>query len=384
MKTRAAVLSISFTVLIYMVISVAVSGMTASFPAVPESMLLLVLTLPNLTCIPAILATPLLLRRFSQKAVTLGSLALTLACGVCCLLLSAHLWVLLTCAVLMGFAYGISSTMFPLLVNTHFTGDERVTVMGYCTGMLQLGRLVTALIGGFLAERAWNYVYFTFIFILIALLIAWRWLPGQASGAGGAGQHSDTASLTCVRVWLLGGLSILFAIVYFLSATHASLYIEGGGLGTPAMTGAVSSMTFALSAAVSSLYGRLPRRVRAYVPVIVFLLMGTGYVLAGAVVSLPSIFLALAVSAASIALYNPWLMLRITVAAGREAAPVATAMVLSLINVGYFLSPYVNKALARLAGQEPARIFLTTGALSLALGLLLLLRALLPLPRGRQ
>lgn len=187
-----------------------------------------------------------------------------------------------------------------------------------------------------------------------------------------------------MRVWLLGGLSILFAIVYFLSATHASLYIEGGGLGTPAMTGAVSSMTFALSAAVSSLYGRLPRRVRAYVPVIVFLLMGTGYVLAGAVVSLPSIFLALAVSAASIALYNPWLMLRITVAAGREAAPVATAMVLSLINVGYFLSPYVNKALARLAGQEPARIFLTTGVLSLALGLLLLLRALLPLPRGRQ
>ena len=81
MKKRVAVLSVSFTILVYMVITVAVAGLTAAFPDVPEDTLLLAVTLPNLTCVPAILSMPLLLRWFSQKAVTVGGLALTLLGG---------------------------------------------------------------------------------------------------------------------------------------------------------------------------------------------------------------------------------------------------------------------------------------------------------------
>lgn len=78
MKKRTAVLSVSFTTLIYMVITVAIAGLTDAFPGVSEDTLLLVVTLPNLTGILAILATPLLLGRLSQKAVTAGALSLTL------------------------------------------------------------------------------------------------------------------------------------------------------------------------------------------------------------------------------------------------------------------------------------------------------------------
>lgn len=367
MKKRVAVLSVSFTILIYMVITVAVAGLTAAFPDVPEETLLLVVTLPNLTGIPAILITPLLLRRMSQKAVTVSALALTVLGGAACLLFSTRLWVLLTAAVVLGFAYGMVSTMYPLLVTTHFTGHERVTIMGLCAGMLQLGRLVAILLGGFLANIHWSYIYFTFIFVLAALVVVLLWLPTGAGSAEEQSMDSDTGSLKNSKVWRLGLLSAFFGAVYFLSNTHASLYVEGLGLGTAATTGAITSITCVAAVLISSLYSRLPRWVRDHIPAIVFGLMGAGYLLAGLWVSLGTITAALLLSTAAIALFNPWFMLQINTASGRSTAPVATAMVLILINIGYFASPYFTGALALLTGGGTAQIFLATGLAGLVL-----------------
>lgn len=368
MKERLAVLSVSFTVLIYMVITVAVAGLTAAFPAVSEDTLLLAVTLPNLTCIPAILATPLLLRRLSQKAVTVGGLALTLLGGGLCLLFPSSLAVLLGAAALMGFAYGVGSTMYPLLVNSHFSGQERVSLMGYCSGALQLGRLTATLIGGFLADLRWNYIYFTFVFVLAALVISLLWLPGSGrSSSVQAWSGSDVSSLKNGAVWRLGGLSILFAVVYFLSSTHASLYIEGYQLGTASVTGTLSSLTLVLSVGIACFYGRLPQKMRDATPVVVFAVMAAGYLLAGLVVSLPTITAALVGAAAGIALFNPWFMLQVNTAAGQASAPVATSMVLTMINIGYFISPYLSRALSALIGGGVSSMFLLMGGLSLIL-----------------
>lgn len=267
----------------------------------------------------------------------------------------------------LGFAYGVVSTMYPLLVNTHFTGGERVTIMGLCAGMLQLGRLIAIFLGGFLARLHWSYIYFTFIFVLAALVVVLLWLPGGGAAGGEARAPRDTASLRLPRVWRLGLLSTAFAVVYYLSNTHASLYVEGQGLGTAAATGAITSATGVVAVVISCLYGRLPQWVRRHIPAIVFALMGGGYLLAGLWVSLPSAAVALVASTAAIALFNPWLMLQIGVASGRAAAPVATAVVLTLINIGYFISPYAIGALALFTSGGAAGLFLLAGIVSLVL-----------------
>ena len=102
-------------------------------------------------------------------------------------------------------------------------------------------------------------------------------------------------------------------------------------------------------------------------PVVVFAVMAAGYLLAGLVVSLPTITAALVGAAAGIALFNPWFMLQVNTAAGQASAPVATSMVLTMINIGYFISPYLSGALSALIGGGVSSMFLLMGGLSLIL-----------------
>lgn len=80
-------------------------------------------------------------------------------------------------------------------------------------------------------------------------------------------------------------------------------------------------------------------------------------------------------AAAGISLFNPWFMLQINAASGQANAPVATSMVLAMINIGYFISPYIAGALSTLTGGGVSAMFLLTGLLSLILSGALFLRA---------
>lgn len=364
MKTKIAVMSLCFTTLIYLVLTVAVAGLLASFPEVPEARVMLVLTLPNLTAIPGILAVPVIAPRATEKALSVGSLALLLLGGVLCLTFHRSLPVLLAASALMGAAYGVISTLYPMLVNAHFTGRERLDVMGLCAAMLQGGRLVTYLLGGLLAKRHWYDVYYTYVFVLIALLLVAVCLPGGRP-AGGRGGTRDSASLKSPGVWRLALFAAVYACLYFIISTHGSVYIEEGGLGTSALTGTLSALACAVAGVFAALFGPISRRTGRMTFPLAFALLGAGYMFAGVFVGRTGAAAAFTAGALGIALFSPWLMTAISDAAGTADAPVATALVLTVLNGGYFASPYLSGALGGLLGGVGAA-FAAFGALALA------------------
>jgi len=365
MKTKIAVMSLCFTTLMYLVLSVSVSGLLAAFPTVPANTVMLVLTLPNLVGIAGVLATPVLAARFSRKTLSVWSLLLLLAGGAMCLLFHDSLPMLLAASTLMGLSYGLVSALFPLLVNANFSGEERITVMGLCSAMLQGGRLVTYLIGGVLAKDHWYDVYDTYLFAAAALVLVVVLLPKDRPSASRSG--ADSASLRSGSVWRLALFSMAFACLYFLISTGSSLYIEGGGLGTPVLTGWLSSMFCGVSGIAAALYGRLHRLTGRFTISIAFGLVGAGFLFAGRGVSLAGIVTAFLTSALAIALFTPWLMTAISDAAGTSDAPTATAVVLTCVNLGYFISPYVTGPLGSLLGGGCAAPFAAAGAASVLL-----------------
>lgn len=367
MRKKLAIMSLCFTTLMYLVLTVAVAGLLDAFPGVPESRVMLVLTLPNLTAIAGILLVPLAAAYLSDKALSLLSLLMLLAGGGLCMLFHGSLPVLLAAAAVMGAAYGVISTLYPMLVNTHFTGGERVTVMGLCAAMLQGGRLVTYLIGGYLAKSHWYDVYYTYLFAVIALVLVALYLPRtQASGQKGGGR--DTGSFRSKGVWRLSFFAAVYACLYFVLSTDGSVYIEGGGLGSAALTGWLSSLSCAVAGISAALYGRISRRIGWATFPAAFLLIGAGYLFAGLHVTVLGAAAAFLAGALGISLFTPWLMTAISDAAGQAAAPVATAIVLTCVNIGYFLSPYVSAPLARLLGGGAPAAFAAFGVLSLLSG----------------
>lgn len=364
MKKKIAVMSLCFTTLLYMVLTVAVADLLAAFPNTPSDMVLLVLMLPNLTGIVGIIAIPFLARRLSTKALSLLGLMLLCLGGAMCLIFHDSLAVLMVAACIMGLAYGIISTLYPMLVNAHFYGEERIEVMGLCAGMLQLGRLVSSLIGGYLARSHWYDVYWTFGFAVIALALVALLLPGDEA-APRQEAKGDVDSLRKGSVWKLSFFAAAFGCLYFVISTDGSLYIEGNGLGASDLTGWLNSLSCAVACVTSALYGRISRLSGRFTMPAAFTLIAVGYLFAGHFVGVLGAVVAFLASALAIALFTPWLMTAISDAANSHSAPTVTAIVLTCVNVGYFASPYVTGPLGQLSGGGSAAAFAWAGIASL-------------------
>lgn len=372
MKKKIAVMSLCFTTLLYMVLAVSVAGLLAAFPDTPADTVLLVLMLPNLTGIAGIIAIPFLARRLSSKALSVLGLALLCLGGAMCLLFHHSLSLLLAAACVMGLSYGIISTLYPMLVNAHFSGAERIEVMGLCAAMLQLGLLASSLIGGYLAREHWYSVYWTFGFALIALVLVVLLLPKDQAEVVQAG-GGDTASLRKASVWKLSFFAAVFACLYFAIPTNGSLYIEGYGLGASDLTGLLNSLACGIACVTSALYGRISRLSGRFTLAAAFGMIGAGYLFAGSFVGLCGAVTAFLTGALAISLFTPWLMTAIFDAAGSHHAPTATAIVLTCVNVGYFVSPYVTEPLGRLLGGGSAAAFTAAGVASLVFCLITIL-----------
>lgn len=252
LKTKFAIYSVCFVNLMYMLPAVAVSGMVAAFPQAGENTVLLVLTLPNLTSIPALLAAAFWLPRAPETQ----------------------------------------------------AGDQ--------TGPE-----------------------------------ADRWDKPATAG--------------------LAAVGFCFAALYFITSTHLSLYIEGNGLGTAAMTGALTALGSVLSGLLAAMYGRLRRFTGPYTFALALLLLGAGYVLAALRVTVLGAVVCICGASMGMALFSPCLMLGFARCAGGRHLPTVTALVLTIVNVGYFVSPYLTGALgALLPGSGAAPVFLAAGLLALA------------------
>lgn len=378
---QLSIYAVCFVNLLYLLPSVAVGGMTQAFQGYSESLVLLPLTLPNLTGIAGVLAVPLLRKKLGQKRVVLLALAALLASGLACLLVYTSLPALVVASGVQGAAYGMISASFPLLVSGFFAEPQRSRVMGIASGSLQLGRMAATLLAGLLAQAGWQHIYWCFLLALAPLVLCARCLPAALPAPSqGAGRPP--------RDWLdrpataaLALAAFCFANLYFLNSTHSSLYIEGYGLGTAAFTGALTAAASVVSCLCSACYGPLSQKLGRMVLPLVFLLMGAGY-LAGAVwVSRAGAALEMLGAALAMSLFSPWLMLSFNRCGGGQGAATATAAVLAVQNVGYFASPYITGAVSSLLpGAGPQSVFLAAGVLGLAGGAALAAGAFL---RGR-
>lgn len=361
---KMAIGAICFVNLLYMVPSVAVSGMVAYFTDYSENTVLLLLTLPNLTGIAGILAEPLLERWFSRRTLSLGALTVFLAGGLSSYLFHDQLPVLIGCSAVMGVAYGMQSTVFPLLVSGSFEGQERNTVMGVVTGLLQLGRVASTLMGGVLATGQWYNVYLCFLMVMVPLALGLAFLPRTKAQGGTAAIHTESWYDWGAMV-RLSAVGFAFAALYYVVNTHTSLYVEQNGLGDSVLTGIITAVASVAAGVVSASFGVLQRYTGSFTMAWALGLLAAGYLIGGIWVSVPGALILGLGAALAMGLYAPCLMLGFARCASADRLPGATAVVLTIVNVGYFASPYLTGWMGQLLGGGSHLVFLAAGALAL-------------------
>lgn len=371
LRTKIAIYAISFTALIYMVPLVAMARMVAAFPGVPQSVLMLTLSLPCLVAIFAILAIPYLRRSISIKKLSVISMILLIICGVLTLVFHENLTVILISSALQGLGNGTLMTAYSLLTAEHFSGDEKRRVMGASTGMVQLGRMLALYIAGYLADVAWYRIYYVFGLYLLGIALVVPLLPddGVVQKPTYAAGTNRFAALKNRRLWYLAAIGCVFLAIYGASTSYASLYIESYRLGQPSTTGTLSSAAGAVAVAACFLSARIRRMTGRYTSAVAFVLVGVTYIFAGLHISLAAVTAALIGASFSKAQQMPELVVSGGEVSDVSQRAVCTAIVLTGINLGQFLSPMFASGLASLfGGGSPASVFLIVGMAALILG----------------
>lgn len=375
-RIELPIYAVTFSQMSHFVLTVAMSGLLRAFPGTREGVLIFLLTITTLTGIAGGFIFSLLIRRFSAKNLLLGSLALGCVCAAIYLLFPTRLPLLFIAGGGQGLTCGFVATAFPVLVNTHVAEGERSRVLGFGSGMIQFGRLITLLLSGFLATIRWNYVYFSYAFMLAALIVTAYLLP-QDSPSGKvaeAGQgHGPGSRMRSAGVWQVIGITLLYGIVQFPATTHVSLYIEGYGLGLASTTGMMTSISCALAGVSGFLFAPIYRLTGKRTFWMAFLAVGLGFICAGAVKSLPSIFIGLAFCMVASSVFMPCMLLYASKVSDPATAPVILAMIPALMNLGSFLSPViVNFLSGAFVDGSPAGAYLCAGVSSVIVAAVLL------------
>ncbi len=358
--------ALCFVNLMYMIPSVAVSGMVAAFSGYNENTVMLLLTLPNLTGIIGIVSEPLLERWFDRRQLCVAALAVFFTTGMISFAFHASLPILVAVSALMGIAYGMQSTVFPLLVSGYFEGAQRSRVMGMATGMLQLGRVVSTLLGGVLADLHWHYIYVCFLMVLVPLVLAGVCLPKEKKRKEENKQPpKGKGTFNFPAMIRLSAAGFAFAVLYYVVNTHLSLYVESYGLGSAATTGVLSAFGSVIAGIVSLAFSYIEPKTGRFTMACSLAVLGVSYVMSGLWISLPGAVICMGGASVGMGLFSPCLMLGCAQCADARNLPTATAIVLTIVNVGYFASPYLTGWAAGFVGDGAAPVFAVGGVLAL-------------------
>ncbi|MFQ7235366.1 MAG: MFS transporter [Enterococcus hulanensis] len=168
------ILSMNLLLMSGTVVGAAIAAISKSFPQEPISKVQMLSSIPQLGQLAATLVFTWLTYKLTRKNIGVVSVAIVAISGLLPVFYNNSLNIILACMVALGFGLGLISNVGPVLLQEHFDGEERATVMGWAVGFNNLGMMGFTAIGGMLGSANWKnlfWVYGAAIIILLVVLV---------------------------------------------------------------------------------------------------------------------------------------------------------------------------------------------------------------------
>lgn len=277
--TKTTLLLVScLTIMSIITISPALPLMAESFSSEKgsEFMVKLILTIPALfIAVMAPLAGRLIDKRGRLKYLWLALITYALAGSAGFYLQS--LTAILVSRILLGISVGITMTIVVTLVADYFEGAERQNFVGIQVAFMSLAGILFIGLGGILADINWRYPFLIYLFALLVLPFALRYLTEPESVVEEALSESPAVKLPSL-IWLLFINTMVMWILFFLIPVQIPFHLKAIGVESNALIGAAIAMGTASSAVFSFSYSRLKDRISfTAIFSIGYLLMALGF-----------------------------------------------------------------------------------------------------------
>ena len=238
----------------------------------------MVISLPSL--VVAICGFPMgyLADRVGLAKTLIASLVLFIVSGVLGYFCT-DIYTLLATRVFLGIGIAGISTAATGLMGIYYDGDERMRVMAIQSAFMGFGGVVLEIIGGLMADVAWNVPFLVYLIalpILIAGLIAVRdvIMPGNRGGSSGEFAEGSKANMAVLYASIFMLMFLMFIVTVNVSDILTSM---GESMTVCGLVLALMGLTQVFTSIAYSRLRRIPRY--QYVLMAAFVLQAVGIVL---------------------------------------------------------------------------------------------------------
>lgn len=360
---KYAILSVSLiTVMAGAMIAPAVAAIAAAFPEATPLQINVLTSLHAGMVVPFAFVSGYLVRYYSKKSILLVSLVLYLIGGVGGAL-SPDIWFMLATRAVLGVAVGLMIPISITLISDNYVGEERTATLGLQSAATNLGGIIAIVVSGVLATQGWQYSFMSYGMGAIIFFIVLFMIPNKKPAPY---VKESVNNKLDPRVWLLAFYMVLTFVVFFGIPSNMALFLKELDV-----TNTITNGIIIATCSVGGFLGGLSlaffrRKFKSFFVPFQVSFMAIGFVLIAFVnESLFSMGLGVLILGFGYGSTVPVIFDSATRITTGTATSTATALLVSAIYTGQFLSPVLLGFVSRTFGDGSVYFSYTMMALAL-------------------
>ncbi|MDK2935624.1 MAG: hypothetical protein PWP16_21 [Eubacteriaceae bacterium] len=348
---KIAILSVFFVGMAVGTITPAIASIAAAFPEVPFTTLLLVSTLPTLLSVPATLVSGRIAGiKVKYKTLLLVGMILFLISGMSPYFIDNFTTILLFRAIF-GISIGIMAPLGAVLIISFFDGPERASMMGISGVVGNVGGILFQLLGGVFAASNWNYAFLAHGIGIVTLLLVF-FIPEPPKVPAPPITDTNAPKMKMPKmVWVFAFMALTLMMLNYPLLVNMSSLIAAYDMGTTADAAMVLT-TFTIGGMVAGLlFAKLFGILKKNLATVGLLLMALAMLSIASGTTILFMYIGAALSGMGFSLIFPSLMIDLDSFVPGPLIPTASAMIVSFMNIGGFISAYFYAFVAGILGQ---------------------------------
>ncbi|UQS82994.1 MFS transporter [Bombilactobacillus thymidiniphilus] len=171
-----------------------------------------------------------------KKAAVIG-LTLLAAGGLLPIFIHQSVGQLIFFALIVGFGSGAITTVLPSLSAASYQGERRSNQFGFNVALEDGFAMVWIVLGGFLANISWVHNYYVYGITIVALILAWLFVPDTHPTDTNSQQTSHTSRNHWTLIISLIVISMLVEILVAVMSNKMAIYLHQYQIGGPSTSG---------------------------------------------------------------------------------------------------------------------------------------------------
>ena len=240
-------------------------------------------------------------------------------------------------------------------IQLYFSGNEQKVMLGYASGLNNLGTVIAVLYSGIVSGFDWHFVFFIYLLALLSFLMSVLFLPEgvneeTVSEMREIVKNKSGLSINLIMVWIK---MFLLTVIYFIIPTNLSFYMATQFHQHNTMTvGVLMSVLSLFGVIAGMLYARvLAHQTSRIQEVIIIAIFAAALCLLSFATTLPVFIIGLLLTGWGLGWGLPYLNAQLLATVDSNASN-QVGIGQSMIFLGQFVSPFMISVLAKIGHQE--------------------------------